>query len=142
MNSDELLMVCTQGTHQISSKISHTRSLEGLVSSPTPASVPPYLRGSINAYTIPNWDDVAHPPVPLAWLIRVRSPFMNKLRGGGVSIVKNTALWCNALKRAHSLLKDLGGISREEISRMLSVCLLYTSPSPRDKRQSRMPSSA
>ena len=25
---------------------------------------------------------------------------------------------------------------------LLSVCLLYTSPSPRDKRQSRMPSSA
>ena len=25
---------------------------------------------------------------------------------------------------------------------ILSVCLLYTSPSPRDKRQSRMPSSA
>ena len=24
----------------------------------------------------------------------------------------------------------------------LSICLLYTSPSPRDKRQSRMPSSA
>ena len=29
----------------------------------------------------------------------------------------------------------LGGIERE-------ICLLYTSPSPRDKRQSRMPSSA
>ena len=66
-----------------------------------PGSVPPYLRGSINAYTIPNWDDVAQPPVPLVWLIRVRNPFMNKLRGGGVSMVKNTALWCNALKRAH-----------------------------------------
>ena len=25
---------------------------------------------------------------------------------------------------------------------ILSICLLYTSPSPRDKRQSRMPSSA
>ena len=25
---------------------------------------------------------------------------------------------------------------------LLSICLLYTSPSPRDKRQSRMPSSA
>ena len=25
---------------------------------------------------------------------------------------------------------------------MMTVCLLYTSPSPRDKRQSRMPSSA
>ena len=28
------------------------------------------------------------------------------------------------------------------LTRMLWVCLLYTSPSPRDKRQSRMPSSA
>ena len=31
--------------------------------------------------------------------------------------------------------------SVEEL-RQLSICLLYTSPSPRDKRQSRMPSSA
>ena len=30
----------------------------------------------------------------------------------------------------------------EKIDRSLEVCLLYTSPSPRDKRQSRMPSSA
>ena len=29
-----------------------------------------------------------------------------------------------------------------EIVAMPSICLLYTSPSPRDKRQSRMPSSA
>ena len=29
-----------------------------------------------------------------------------------------------------------------EIDRGYSTCLLYTSPSPRDKRQSRMPSSA
>ena len=28
------------------------------------------------------------------------------------------------------------------LNRMNDVCLLYTSPSPRDKRQSRMPSSA
>ena len=30
----------------------------------------------------------------------------------------------------------------EEVKKDLWVCLLYTSPSPRDKRQSRMPSSA
>ena len=29
-----------------------------------------------------------------------------------------------------------------DLYRLESVCLLYTSPSPRDKRQSRMPSSA
>ena len=33
---------------------------------------------------------------------------------------------------------NIKGISEEEIT----ACLLYTSPSPRDKRQSRMPSSA
>ena len=40
----------------------------------------------------------------------------------------------NAATRSESLLGDLG--------RSLVTCLLYTSPSPRDKRQSRMPSSA
>ena len=32
--------------------------------------------------------------------------------------------------------------SAEKLARSLCRCLLYTSPSPRDKRQSRMPSSA
>ena len=32
--------------------------------------------------------------------------------------------------------------SEEEMQMAVQVCLLYTSPSPRDKRQSRMPSSA
>ena len=39
-------------------------------------------------------------------------------------------------KLAHSMLLGSKGNQRKE------VCLLYTSPSPRDKRQSRMPSSA
>ena len=46
-------------------------------------------------------------------------------------------------KRAYELLKEkaLGGMSIGY--RMFpGTCLLYTSPSPRDKRQSRMPSSA
>ena len=34
------------------------------------------------------------------------------------------------------------GIAPEHLSRLTESCLLYTSPSPRDKRQSRMPSSA
>ena len=33
-------------------------------------------------------------------------------------------------------------LSKSDLSRMYKFCLLYTSPSPRDKRQSRMPSSA
>ena len=39
---------------------------------------------------------------------------------------------------------DAEKISKEMVEMMLKYkgCLLYTSPSPRDKRQSRMPSSA
>ena len=36
-----------------------------------------------------------------------------------------------------------GGVKlAKSIDEVYSICLLYTSPSPRDKRQSRMPSSA
>ena len=37
---------------------------------------------------------------------------------------------------------NLGGFPEEEDWILYGPCLLYTSPSPRDKRQSRMPSSA
>ena len=50
---------------------------------------------------------------------------------------------------ASMLIADLGAEvvkveppGKGEITRGLYNCLLYTSPSPRDKRQSRMPSSA
>ena len=36
----------------------------------------------------------------------------------------------------------MGVVYREDLFALMSSCLLYTSPSPRDKRQSRMPSSA
>ena len=40
-----------------------------------------------------------------------------------------------------AILANKGAIAREMVSRIVT-CLLYTSPSPRDKRQSRMPSYA
>ena len=40
--------------------------------------------------------------------------------------------------QAHGLLQDAAAAA----ARIYVACLLYTSPSPRDKRQSRMPSSA
>ena len=46
--------------------------------------------------------------------------------------------WCEALKP----LLDLPDTDREFIFNTLETCLLYTSPSPRDQRGSRMPSSA
>ena len=45
--------------------------------------------------------------------------------------------WCAATVSAVFLLNGYDALS--EVS---CICLLYTSPSPRDKRQSRMPSSA
>ena len=40
-----------------------------------------------------------------------------------------------------TLLRMIAGLEKIT-SGEISICLLYTSPSPRDKRQSRMPSSA
>ena len=47
-------------------------------------------------------------------------------------------------KYVHSkdALKAQNVITAELLNKHISTCLLYTSPSPRDKRQSRMPSSA
>ena len=56
----------------------------------------------------------------------------------------------------HTVLVDTGGFDAEELSAIekrayelgsaqhanLTICLLYTSPSPRDRTRSRMPSSA
>ena len=41
-------------------------------------------------------------------------------------------------------LSQLSGLDRERLDRLglRTVCLLYTSPSPRDRQKSRMPSSA
>ena len=37
---------------------------------------------------------------------------------------------------------EFGALQARELQYQPTLCLLYTSPSPRDKRQSRMPSSA
>ena len=54
------------------------------------------------------------------------------------------------IQQIEVLVDELGGTmshlercnSMGRRSKVLEICLLYTSPSPRDKRQSRMPSSA
>ena len=59
---------------------------------------------------------------------------------GGEDIVSQTS---EALKKIDNLL-EIANSSRDDLVMVtiLLTCLLYTSPSPRDKRQSRMPSSA
>ena len=50
-----------------------------------------------------------------------------------------------SIDEKHSFLKNLVFADKKifcQELRLLGICLLYTSPSPRDKRQSRMPSSA
>ena len=50
-------------------------------------------------------------------------------------------VWC---RRTDEIMDSLEAStkSQDELAENLYACLLYTSPSPRDKRQSRMPSSA
>ena len=61
-----------------------------------------------------------------------------------------TKMWAEG-NSASQIAKELGGVTRNAVigkvhrlglSNRATTCLLYTSPSPRDKRQSRMPSSA
>ena len=58
--------------------------------------------------------------------------------GNGRWAIKNSLKISEGHKKGVSIVKD---IVEESVKQDLS-CLLYTSPSPRDKRQSRMPSSA
>ena len=54
-----------------------------------------------------------------------------------ISIELTDAVMEEAAKYAAEVLSPLNAVGDRE-----GACLLYTSPSPRDKRQSRMPSSA
>ena len=48
----------------------------------------------------------------------------------------------NGEQQSKKIALELSSIALEPFDILSSPCLLYTSPSPRDKRQSRMPSSA
>ena len=62
-----------------------------------------------------------------------RSEENNKiLESQGVSVISGNVLTSNLIDQFENI----------DIDAIFHVCLLYTSPSPRDKRQSRMPSSA
>ena len=55
--------------------------------------------------------------------------------------LKKAALWNEVKDRLNKSALGLSGGQQQRLC-IARACLLYTSPSPRDKRQSRMPSSA
>ena len=63
-------------------------------------------------------------------------------RGGGLQLTMNTVYYLSQPVENIPYEYYLAFCDKEKRQRELQRCLLYTSPSPRDKRQSRMPSSA
>ena len=78
--------------------------------------------------------------------------FIDKLREAGLRPTKQRVKICEVLfnrdKTFHFTINDLAKKISEDLNEKISLatvyntCLLYTSPSPRDMRRSRMPSSA
>ena len=71
----------------------------------------------------------------------------HSVRSGGTSVASENFYATNDWDPAPSPAKNTAApkatlrvLGRESVN--VNICLLYTSPSPRDKRQSRMPSSA
>ena len=76
---------------------------------------------------------------------KVDAVFGNPERAKGGThwvIVGSSAILLLWLYYSWDIAKGFYPKSANELCQVAKVCLLYTSPSPRDKRQSRMPSSA
>ena len=74
------------------------------------------------------------------WLGQIVSNFGDSLTHFGLILLVNE-MTGGSTKAIAGLLIALG-LPMATIGLLAGACLLYTSPSPRDKRQSRMPSSA
>ena len=68
----------------------------------------------------------------------VRSERTGRAASGLAACTRHLATAAHVLRREVSILGHVAPVAAGAVD----VCLLYTSPSPRDKRQSRMPSSA
>ena len=78
--------------------------------------------------------------VATLWIIIcVSAAYWSKHRGDALGTASPTISSTNPSSETGETIEPRGGDSQGNVS---APCLLYTSPSPRDKRQSRMPSSA
>ena len=62
--------------------------------------------------------------------------------GGGKTLVELAALNREELGALHARADEQAGVLAQLATAVSQLCLLYTSPSPRDRTRSRMPSSA
>ena len=79
-------------------------------------------------------------------------PYIREILKSKEDIKENPIIWNDFNKRFIELIKERFNVDSMRVKKLLNQaengetiiksCLLYTSPSPRDKRQSRMPSSA
>ena len=73
---------------------------------------------------------------------------MRDIEADGAQLDAAPEVMCDAVNLTHLLtsVRAAGSailkVKEQSVSARYKACLLYTSPSPRDKRQSRMPSSA
>ena len=71
----------------------------------------------------------------------VTNPPSDKLLQGGFDLVLHTAAWTD-VDGAEADPQGAAAVNVAGTANAASLCLLYTSPSPRDRTRSRMPSSA
>ena len=87
-------------------------------------------------------DGISNEVVPNRDIFVLANPQIAKLPGWVVGLVVAGGL-AAALSTAAGLLMVISSaISHDLMKRTFKPCLLYTSPSPRDRTRSRMPSSA
>ena len=67
--------------------------------------------------------------------------FDTKIKNEDVSVIQFSAEWCGPCKALKPVMDKLSDEYKDKAG-FYYACLLYTSPSPRDRQKSRMPSSA
>ena len=89
----------------------------------------------------PNWQyDLAALAVPMAAVSRAQGLLLGRLADVGAALRVQASLV--ALTEDVVKTSEIEGEQLNVASVRSSICLLYTSPSPRDRTRSRMPSSA